>query len=632
MATGKKLIIVLVVLFAFIASALSDEIHEAAKAGELDKVKSLLKKAPELVNAKDQQGRTPLHWACRGQNYELLAYLVEKGADVNALDNNQTAPLHSLAVRNGVKEAELLINKGADVNILTYDNQTPLHFAASYNQIDIAALLVEKGAKLELRDNWVRTPLVYCARERGGPEMTKLFIQAGADVNASNEFGETALSLAAWRGKEEVVNILLDAGAEVPVTGTHARSHLMFAASRGLENLFNRLDAGGADLSFTLQTGGTLLHEAAGGGSVEIIQKLIGKGLDLKQKDQYGWTPLHYAVKNGRENVVSFLIQNGADIDARTIMGQSPFNVAVEYKQDKVRDLLVAKEADQGPMVFPVLEGAYLGQKPPGDKPEVFALGIVSSIWGLHSTVAFSPDCTVALWAPMVWMPGSIYSDGGIYMMTKKDNRWTPPETAPFCGTYYDGEPFFAPDGKSLYFISNRPLPGIPNSEKERIWFMDKTADGWSEPKPVDPVVNERQINWHFSLDAQGHIYFGSRSPDGFGGVDIYCAKYEDGRYTEPRNLGPAINTDKREGTPYIAPDGKYLIFQRDMDLFISFRKPDGTWSEAKNMGMQVNSPDFELCPMVTPDGKYLFFLSNRGGERHAWWVDAKIIDEMREK
>jgi len=296
----------------------------------------------------------------------------------------------------------------------------------------------------------------------------------------------------------------------------------------------------------------------------------------------------------------------------------------------------VAKEADQGPMAFPVLEGAYLGQKPPGEKPEVFALGIVSSIWKLHSSVAFSPDGSVALWAPMVRMPGSIYAEGVIYMMTKKDNRWTPPETAPFSGgTYDDDVPFFAPDGKSLYFMSSRPLAGIPNSQKQRIWFMDKTTDGWSEPKPVDPVVNEREMHWQFSLDAQGHIYFGSSSPDGFGGEDIYCAKYEDGRYTEPRNLGPAINTDKGEGTPYIAPDGKYLIFQRDMDLFISFLKPDGTWSEAKNMGVQVNSPGYELCPMVTPDGKYLFFISTRGGENHAWWiwwVDAKIIDELREK
>jgi Tol biopolymer transport system component len=111
---------------------------------------------------------------------------------------------------------------------------------------------------------------------------------------------------------------------------------------------------------------------------------------------------------------------------------------------------------------------------------------------------------------------------------------------------------------------------------------------------------------------------------------DVYFAEYENGQYKKPVNLGPAINTDQMEGTPFISPDGGYLIFQRSLDLFISFRREDGSWLEAKSLGPQINTPSYELCPIVTHDGKYLFFNSGRSGEIHTWWVDAGIIDKLR--
>lgn len=99
-----------------------------------------------------------------------------------------------------------------------------------------------------------------------------------------------------------------------------------------------------------------------------------------------------------------------------------------------------------------------------------------------------------------------------------------------------------------------------------------------------------------------------------------------EGKWQEPENLGPPVNTDEGEGTPFISPDGSYLLFSRQYDLYISYRKEDGGWTEPENLGEPINSPEIELCPMVTPDGKYLFFLSQRGGESHVWWVDAGFI------
>jgi ankyrin repeat protein len=609
----------------------AEEIHTAAQKGDLTAVKACVENNPDSVNAKDEDGRTPLHWSCRGDYLDLVAYLLDKGADVNALDNNRIAPLHSLAVRNLIAAAQLLIEKGADVNCQDYDKQTPLHHAAASGRVQVSTLLVEKGTNLEIKDNWGRTPLLLCARERGGPRLTRILVEAGADVNAKDKYGATSLNLAAWRGKREVVDVLLDAKAEIPSEGRAARTLLIYAASKGLDRLFDTLEAKGADITITLQSGGSLLHEAAGGGSLHIIRKLIQKRLDPQQKDQLGWPPLHYAARDGRVEAAAFLIERGVDKNARSIMGQSAYNVAEEFRQEEISKLLAASGASRDPLEFPTLEGAYLGQRPPGDTPEVFALGIVSSIWGLHSSVAFSPDGSTALWTPMVVRPGAIYSTGVIYMITRENNRWTAPRIAPFSGKFDDDVPFFAPDGKKLYFISNCPLPGNPRSGKERIWVMDKIPNGWSEPKPIDSAVNDRQLHWQFSVDPRGSIYFSTSSPEGFGRGDIYVSLLDRGAYTAPKNLGPAVNTEKEEATPFIAPDGSYLIFQRSLDLYISYSQEDGTWTAAQSLGAPINTPGNELCPLVSPDGKYLFFISTRGGKNQVFWVDAGFIERLRQ-
>ncbi len=618
------------VLLALAGLSFTDDIHELAQQGNLDGVKTLIEKDPELIDARDKDGRTPLHWACRGVHLDMVKYLMEKGADVNAEDANKVVPLHSLATRNSAEAMEILIAKEANVDAANFGGNTALHYAGMNDAADAAAVLVKNGADLEIKEDYGRTPLVLCARERGGPKTIKVLLDGGADVNARDKFGASALDLAAWRGKKEVVDLLLDAGADIPSKGENVNFLFFITASQGLNRLFDKLLESGIDITFNLPFGGTLLHAAAAGGSAEIIATLIEKGLDINLKDSYGWTPIHYAARDGRVEAVEMLITKGADIEARTVMGQSPLNVAIERKYGKVRDLLIAKGADDKPIQFPVLEGDYMGQKPPGETPELFARGIVSSIWGLHSTAAFSPDGNIVMWAPMIEIPGQLYSTGGILMSERKNGRWTVPRFTEFTGEEEGDVPFFAPDGKRVYFMSAQDLPGIPQSGKERIWYVDRIAAGWSSPKPVDAAVNDYPHHWQFSVDADHTICFSSNTPQGHGQGDIYCAKYVDGNWLEPVNLGSPVNTDATEEMPFIAPDGSYLLFSRDYDLFISYRKEDGRWTEPKNLGNPINSPGIDICPIVSPDGKYLFFLSQRGGENHIWWVDTGFIEKLK--
>ncbi len=629
--SGITGILILVgLLISFRGQAFADQIHELAQKGDLEGVKNLIAQNPELVNARDKHGRTPLHWACRGVHLEVVKFLVDKGADVNVEDSNKVVPLHSLAIRNSASAIAILVAKGANVDIKDYGGQTALHHAAINDAADATALLIKEGAEIESRDDYQRTPLILCARQSGGPETIRILLEAGANINARDKFQASSLVLAAWRGKKEVVDILMDAGADVASGGREAQFLLSIAASQGLSRLFDAVTKAGGDPTFKLSNGGTLMHSAASGDSIEILEILIDKGLDINLKDNYGWTPLHYAARNGRVENVERLIAEGANINARSIMGQSPLNTADELRQDKVRALLIDKGAEDKPIQFPVLKGDYMGQKPPGDTPELFAPGIVSSIWGLHSTAAFSPDGNIVMWAPMIEIPGRIYSIGGILMSERKKGRWTIPRFTPFTGDEDGDVPFFSPDGKRVYFMSRKPLPDEPQTRKERIWYVNRIAEGWSSPKPVDPSVNDYPHHWQISVDAGHTIYFSSSVPEGHGEGDIYCSKLVNGKWQRPTNLGPPINTDKSEEMPFIAPSGSYLLFSRNYDLYISYRKEGGGWTEPVNLGEPINSPGIDICPIVTPDGKYLFFLSQRGGESHIWWVNAGFIKKLK--
>ncbi len=589
----------LLIFSTFPTRARCQEIFDLLRKGDVPAVKALIEKSPQLLDAKNANGASPLHLAARGKETGLIDFLIEKGAKIEAAEAT---------------------------------GKTPLHIAAMTDNSGAVAALLRHGAALEARDNYGRTPLILCAREEGRAATGRLLIESGADVRAADKFGDGALSLAAWRGKKDFVDLLLEKGAALPDPGEKWWVMLSCAASQGLPTLFDRLANKVKDLKSVQARvpGASLLNDAAAGGSAEIVGRLRAKGFDPAKPDRFGWTPLHYAARDGRTEAASILLERGAPLDARTVMGQTPYNVAVERKMDGAARLLKERGADTSAIRFPDLNGDYLGQMPPGDEPELFAPGIVSSIWGLHSTAVFSPDGSEVYWAPMVMFPGSVYSRGGLLTMKRVDGRWRAPAWAAFSGPDDGDVPFFADKGKRIFFMSRRPLSSSEQSEKERIWYADRTASGWSEPRPLDASVNDHPMHWAFSFDRAGNLYFAGQGVDSRGMNDIYLARFVDGKYQKPVNLGEPISTSVEETTPFIAPDGSCLLFSRQFDLWVSFRGKDGSWSAPVSLGPEVNSEAIELAPVVTADGKYLFFLSQRGGESHAYWVSAGIIEKLR--
>jgi hypothetical protein len=275
---------------------------------------------------------------------------------------------------------------------------------------------------------------------------------------------------------------------------------------------------------------------------------------------------------------------------------------------------------------WPVLKGPYLGQTPPGILPEVFAPHVITE--APHSVAVFSPNGRSVFWVP--------WSTLKMKTMKQVGGLWDKPALVPFALEHDAENPWLSADGARLYFTSTRPLPsGRPVGKakfwRENIWSVNREGDGWSDPVPLGPEVNSRDLHWQFSIDDRnGDLYFSASSREDGGGSDIYRSPFSDGRHTKPVILGEAINTQGDEDTPFIAPDGSYLIFARKpgadtfADLFISFRSDDGSWREAVCLSPPINSEAHEVCPVVTRDGKYLFFISMRAGKPQVYWMDAK--------
>ncbi|MDD2702637.1 MAG: ankyrin repeat domain-containing protein [Candidatus Omnitrophica bacterium] len=179
-------VILAVVCIAFLSSAavFSGEVHEAAKNGELEKLRTLLDGNPKLLYAKDELGKTPLHWATgRGQPEAVKLLLDTYKTDVNVRNNNQGTPLHVAASQAQPECAKILIAHGADVNARTKNSSTPLHFAA------------------------------YKGKKSGHIETAEILLENGADVNAQTDSGATPLAFALYRGNTEIITLLKKYGA-----------------------------------------------------------------------------------------------------------------------------------------------------------------------------------------------------------------------------------------------------------------------------------------------------------------------------------------------------------------------------------------------------------------------------------
>ena len=157
---------------------------------------------------------------------------------------------------------------------------------------------------------------------------------------------------------------------------------------------------------------------------------------------------------------------------------------------------------------FPVLKGSYLGQKPPGKPAQQFAVNIFDSKYqGFHSNIIFSPDGKEAYWQLNKGHGSRLQ---GIFESRYENGIWTEPQVAFFSSLVeggMDDAPFISPDGNKFFFLSYRPIEKGDKSEKCNIWVMDRTKEGWSDPKPLLPIVNSPAGTLTISAPSIGLIH-----------------------------------------------------------------------------------------------------------------------------
>jgi enamine deaminase RidA (YjgF/YER057c/UK114 family) len=268
-------------------------------------------------------------------------------------------------------------------------------------------------------------------------------------------------------------------------------------------------------------------------------------------------------------------------------------------------------------MRLPLLFAAAISCRTPAPAaPERFGAGVFSTdAWDFF--VAFSPDQTRALFG----RADAAFEVFTLHETRLVDGRWSPPMRPRFASAFSDADPHIAPDGRSVFFISNRPLAGERTARPIHDIFVARLdADGaWGEatrlPAPVNDGTTDR---WSPAVAASGNLYFGATLPGTHGGSDLWVSRLVDGAYQPPENLGAAINTAAHEVEPWIFPDERTMIFaalRRDggvggYDLFVS-RRTAGGWSPAEPLHA-LNTGDSEWNHSVSPDGRWLYFSRSR--------------------
>jgi len=281
-------------------------------------------------------------------------------------------------------------------------------------------------------------------------------------------------------------------------------------------------------------------------------------------------------------------------------------------------------------LIFFLIGGRLLSQKPetgelhkkyidpelPGIVPKVFAPNFISTEEGHEFSCCFSPNGKEFYFV----------RDRKLMFTKYENNEWIKPGEVEICKGYFCKEPHITGDNKILYFGSKQIEDG---KVKNGIWKAERKVDGWSDPV----FIGEGTF---LSSTINGEVYFGY--DDGTHQSNkIIKAKVVDDKFCEQQVV---FTSDDFPSSghfsimhPYVSPDETIIIFSayrkgewgKQCDLFACFKENNGNWGKPIMFDKSINA-GLTMTPALSHDGKYLFFL--RDGDM--WWVDAKVLNEMK--
>ena len=216
----------------------------------------------------------------------------------------------------------------------------PLVKAAMENDLEEARKLTAAGADLNAADNKGMTALHYASR-LGNLALVRFLLEKGARLEAKNRSGATPLHCACGSSlpSMELLNCLIARGADLNAVDNQGHTPLIHSAAVYRLDFVQRLIATGVDGNRANHLGQTALFFAVGRNHYPMVEFLLESGADCKLADRNGLTPLHHAAHNRRTSsgIVKLLLKAGADPRARTVQGKTPFDLA---RRMEIRELL----------------------------------------------------------------------------------------------------------------------------------------------------------------------------------------------------------------------------------------------------------------------------------------------------
>ena len=347
-------------------------LHVAVASEYTDMARYLMGKPHLSIKAKTLSGGTPLHFAASSKNPETVRMLLDAGAAVDAVNSNRMTPLMFAANFACSQNIRILLKAGANVNTVSNaEKLTALHLAASKGHADTVELLLDAKANIEAENQYGQRAL-HIAALKGHVNIVKLLLARGAKVNRTNDFGVTPLETAKFKGHAEIVKMLQAAGAKTKdeqagkklsqallagntkeaqklinaktnlhVSNTAGVTPLALAAEKGNIEAVKSLLAAGARPNAIRNNTSLPLFKALAKKQFEIAYLLLDAGADPNAATNNKSTPLCYAAENGNAKLVKALLKAGANVNLPGADGNPPLHRALRRKHLDIAKILL---------------------------------------------------------------------------------------------------------------------------------------------------------------------------------------------------------------------------------------------------------------------------------------------------
>lgn len=346
------------------------------------------------LNTKDRNGYTILLWAYYRASVPIIKLLEENGADFDLKTKDGKTILHLACISNSDAVVRRAYEKVGGINILDNSGFSPLGYASQRSE-SMVKFLIEKGAKPNAGKSAVNKPLANAAMYANAG-ICKYLIESGAEIDATNANGESALHVAAHGGHPQwhwnqtdpnqrkrydiIVKLLVEEGANVELKDKAGNTPLDIAIEDDLFSAVDLMIANITDVKIDFANRKNLLHWAAdnelpntlrygisklkldvnrldemkqtplaiavGRNSLDSVKILVENKATIDFRDEGGQTLLHLAAWSGNRDIVAFLISKGCDTNWRTLTGNTPLHAAAWKGHVETVGILLEQSAD----------------------------------------------------------------------------------------------------------------------------------------------------------------------------------------------------------------------------------------------------------------------------------------------